>query len=527
MKITPSAIRKVEALFEPTLQNCNSISQLKKIHSHIVKFSLSQSNFLVTKMVDICDKYNDLDYGNLLFRSVTDPNVFLFSAIIRACTHHHIYSLAVTRYREMLEGGKVSPDRLTFPFVLKSCGGLPCEMLGKQVHAHVRKVGLESHLVTENALVDMYAKCENLVDAYKIFDEMPHRDVVSWNSLISGHVKLGDMTRAKSIFDEMGSKSIVSWTLMISGYTQIGCFSEALNFFHEMQIAGFEPDEISIVSVLPACAHLGALEVGKWISIYADKKGFIRKAYICNALIEMYAKCGCINDAKGLFDQMQNRDVISWSTMICGLANHGRAHEAIDLFQEMQKSSRVQPNGVTFLGVLMACAHSGFVKEGLMYFNSMQTEFSLVPKIEHYGCIVYLLGLSGCLDQALGMIRKMPIDPDSKIWCSLLSSARSYGNLEIAVVALEELLQIAPDEPGHYVLLSNLYAEVGKEEGVLMMRKFMKDQHMKKTPGGSLVEVNDTVHEFVSGDDSKPFMDDVVWILRLVQSEMKPVKTRS
>ncbi|KAF2286926.1 hypothetical protein GH714_035544 [Hevea brasiliensis] len=293
----------------------------------------------------------------------------------------------------------------------------------------------------------MYAKCDNLLDAHKLFDGMDERDAISWNSIISGHVRLGQMRKARAVFDAMPNRTIVSWTAMISGYTRIGSYAEALDMFRRMQVVGIEPDEASIVSVLPACAQLGALEVGKWIHMYCGRNGLLRRTNICNALIEMYTKCGCVDPACQLFDHMHERDVISWSTMIAGMANHGKAREAIAMF-EIMKKTKIKPNGITFLGLLSACAHAGFWQEGLMYFDTMRKDFRIEPEIEHYGSLVDILGRAGCLVQALDIIEKMPMKPDSKIWGSLLSSCRTYCNIEIAVIAMEQLEKFEPDDTG-------------------------------------------------------------------------------
>ncbi|VVA14886.1 PREDICTED: pentatricopeptide repeat-containing [Prunus dulcis] len=518
-RISAVSVRELEDFFVPTLLNCKNTSGLKKIHAQIVKFSLSQSNFLVTKMVDVCDNSGNLGYARLLFKQVLEPNVFLFNAIIRAYTHHQMYDLAVTLYKQMPRYSQaenpIFPDKFTFPFIIKSCAGLFCEGLGTQIHAQVCKFGPKSHLLIENALLDLYTKCENLTDAHKVFDGMTEMDVVSWNSLLSGYARLGQMRKARGVFEEIPNKTIVSWTTMISGYTRIGCYAEALDIFRQMQVLGIEADEISIVSVLPACAQLGALVVGKWIHMYSDKKRLLQSTCVCNALIEMYVKCGCIDQAWQLFDKMLERDVISWSTMIAGLANHGKAREAIKLFQGMQRA-KVKPNGITFLGLLSACTHAGLWNEGVKYFDSMRKDYNIEPEIEHYGCLVDLLGRAGHLDQAFDRVKKMPMKPESKIWGSLLSSCRTHCNLEIAITAMEHLSVLEPDDAGNYVLLSNIYADLGKWEDVSRMRKLIRSKSMKRTPGCSLTEVNNVVMEFVSGDDSKPFAKDIFSMLELL-----------
>ncbi|KAI9097469.1 hypothetical protein K1719_025240 [Acacia pycnantha] len=511
-------LRQMENHFVPALSNCIQIAQLKKIHACIVKLSLSQSNFLVTKMVGVCDNCSDTDYATLLFQQLEEPNVFSYNAIIRTYSHNHLYRLAISMFQQMMRHPRksaentISPDRFTFPFLIKSCAGLLCHRLGQQIHAQLCKFGTDSLCITENALIDMYTKCDDLATAYKMFQLMTNRDAISWNSLIFGHARLGQMESAKDLFDEMPCRTIVSWTTMITGYARVGCHSEALQIFREMQMVGVDPDEISIVSVLPACAQLGALEIGKWIHMYSDKNGFSKKTSICNALVEMYNKCGCVDQARDLFDQLVDRDVISWSTMIGGLANNGKAHEALELFRDMQRA-QVVPNAITFLGVLTACTHAGLWKEGLECFDCMREDYHIEPEIEHYGCLVDLLGRSGRLDQALETIMKMQVKPDSRIWNSLLSSCRIHHNLDMAIIAMEHLLELEPDESGNYVLLANIYAELGKWEAVSGIRKLIRNKRIKKTPGCSLIEVGNVVEEFVSSDDSKPFSKDIFWVL--------------
>ncbi|XP_077230627.1 mitochondrial editing factor 21 [Tasmannia lanceolata] len=523
MRISTLIIREMEDQIVPMLQNCSNMAQLKKIHAHILKSSLSQSSFLSTKIIDMCNIKGETDYASLIFEHVIEPNVFLYNAMIQAYTHNHLYKQAVRIYRQMLTnpqgGSPVLANKFTFPFVLKACTGLAYLELGKQIHGHVCKFGTSSNSFVENSLMDMYTKCDDLSDAHRVFDGMTERDVVSWNSLISAHAKLGQMKKATAIFDSMPEKSIVSWTTLISGYFRIGCYSDALEVFHQMQLAGMKPDEISIIAVLPACAQLGALELCKWIHVYADKNGLLQKTCVCNALIETYAKSGSIDQAKQLFNGMSERDVISWSTMIGGLANHGRAREAIRLFAEMKKAL-VKPNSITFLSILSSCAHSGFLNEGLQYFDYMTKDYGIKPSVEHYGCMVDLLGRSGCLDQAVEFIDKMPIAPDATMWGSLLSACRTHGNIEIAIIAMEHLLELEPDDVGNYVLLSNIYAAAGKWDGVSRMRKLMRSKRMKKTPGCSLIEVNNVVQEFVAGDESNPLSDEIYRMLELLAPQL-------
>ncbi|KAL6498732.1 hypothetical protein OROGR_028279 [Orobanche gracilis] len=525
-RVGVSPVRGLEDFFIHVLRKCDKTLDLKRIHAQMEKFTLLQSNFLVTKMLDICDQNGEIEYATSLFRKISEPNIFSYNAMIRAYTHGRKYEYSLNVYKDMLRHHlyveeQIFPDRFTYPFVIRSCGGLVDICLGKQVHGHVCIFGLMGNNLIENSLLDMYVKCDEITEARKVFDEMTERDVISWNSLISGYIKVGQVRQAKSLFEELPNKTIISWTTMISGYTKMGNFGDALDIFRRMQVDRMQPDWISLVAVLPACAQLGALELGKWIHFYSDKKGFLKKTSVCNALIEMYMKCGSSSQALQVFDKMHERDVISWSTMIAGLAHHGKAHEAIELFHDMRKA-KVDPNEITFVGLLSACGHAGLLDDGLEYFESMQNVYSIEPGIEHYGCLVDLLGRTGHIDQALKLVKSMKIKPDSAIWGALLSSCRTYRNIETAVITMENLVELEPEDTGNLILFANIYADLGKWDEVSSMRKFIRSRSMRKTPGCSLIEVDSVVQEFISGDDSKPFCKDIFRILDiLVMHQLK------
>jgi pentatricopeptide repeat protein len=328
------------------------------------------------------------------------------------------------------------------------------------------------------------------------------------------------MRKARALFNSMPEKTIVSWTALVSGYTAAGDFSGAVEVFRLMQMEGFEPDDVSIVAVLPACAQLGALELGRWIYAYCDRHRMLGKTYICNALMEMYAKCGCIDQALQLFDGMPEKDVISWSTMIGGLASHGRAKEAVRLFVEMEREGKVRPNGITFVGLLSACSHAGLLDEGLDYFDHMKDVYGIEPEVEHYGCVVDLLGRSGQIERALDLISDMPVPGDAKIWGSMLSACRSHGDVDTAVLAAERLVELEPDDVGNLVMLANVYAAARRWGDVSSTRKAIRSKSTRKTPGCSLIDVDNVVQEFVAGEDLKPEFGGLVGVLDILASQL-------
>ncbi|KAM0946233.1 putative tetratricopeptide-like helical domain superfamily [Dioscorea sansibarensis] len=470
MKFLTFACKQMEDQITPLLRNCTSFRELEKIHACIVVSSLSSSNYFATQMINLCNSIGYIDYAALVFEQAVDPNVFVYNALIRAFAQHHKHWQAIEVYKQMMKRERyqslVFANEFTYPFVLKACGGLVELDLGKQVHAQVLRSGLVFVPIVLNSVVELYAKCDDLVHAQKVY-------------------------------------------------------SKAAEAFQQMQLAGFAPDDISVVSVLPACSRLGALELGKWIHKYASKHGLLKRTFVCNALIEMYAKCSSINQARQLFDCMKNRDVISWSTMISGLAMHGKAREAIELFVEMKTEGMVKPNSITFLGVLSACAHAGLSDEGLKYFDSMLQVHGIVPEVEHYGCLIDILGKSGCISRALEVINGMPMPADAAVWGSLLSACRTHGDVDTAVIAMEHLLELEPEDTGNYVLLSNIYAAAGRWDGVAKMRKLIRSRRMKKTPGCSSIEINNAVCEFAAADVLNPEYSDIAKMLELLGAQLR------
>lgn len=491
--------REMEDRIGFTLKNCSGMVDLKRIHGRITVLSMSQSNFLTTKLVGICGANGEDHYAEKIFKHMEEPkNTFLYNAMVRTYTQCNAYPKALKLYKQMMDFVSLSPDRFTYPFVLKSCTALHLPDLGRQVHSQICRRGWRSVSVVENSLLEMYAKWDHLNEAHALFDEMYERDIVSWNTLLSTYTRLGNMKKARTLFNSIPHRTVISWTVLISGYCSIGCYHEAIEVFHEMQLTNTKPDDIAVVSVLPACAHLGALELGKWVHTFCEKNKLIRKTHVCNALMKMYSKCGCIDQALQLFNSLSSKDVISWSTMISGFAHHGQATEAVEAFTQMD----VEPNSITFLALLSACAHAGLLSQGLQFFRSMMNDYGLRPSVEHYGCMVDLLGRSGMINEAMEVIIAMPFAPDAAIWGSLLNASRNYGDLERAITATEMLADLEPDESGNYVILSNVYAAAGRWDGVCKIRKMIRSQNTKRNPGCSSIEVENVVREFVAGDDS-------------------------
>lgn len=436
----------------------------------------------------------------------------------------------------MLCDGRVMPNRFTFPSVLKACARASMLREGKQVHGLILKIGFDTDEFVISNLVRMYVMSGFVDDAYALFCknvvdfdgscemELNKRrldgNVVLWNIMIDGHVRVGDLRSAKKLFDEMPQRSVVSWNAMISGYAQNGHFMEAVNMFQEMQIANIAPNYVTLVSVLPAISRIGALELGKWIHLYAGKNEIEIDDVLGSALVDMYSKCGSIEEALQVFERLPKRNAITWSAIIGGFAMHGRAQDAINYFYLMEKAG-VTPNDVAYIGILSACSHAGFVEEGRSFFNHMVKVVGLEPRIEHYGCMVDLLGRAGRLEEAEELIKNMPIEPDDVMWKALLGACKMHKNVEIGERVAETLMELAPHDSGSYVAMSNMYASLGNWEAVAGVRLKMKGMDIRKDPGCSWMEIHGTSHEFLVEDDSHPRAKEIQAMLEEISSKLK------
>lgn len=368
----------------------------------------------------------------------------------------------------------------------------------------------------------MYVKVGTLDLARQVFDEMPVRGVPTWNAMMAGCARFGHMEGALELFRLMPSRNVVSWTTMISGYSRNKEYGEALGLFLRMeQEKGIVPNEVTLASILPACANLGALEIGKRVEAYARENGFFKNLYVSNAVLEMYAKCGMIDVAWRVFNEIGSaRNLCSWNSMIMGLAVHGQCCLALDLYDQMLGEG-TSPDDVTFVGLLLACTHGGMVEKGRHIFKSMTSSFHNTPKLEHYGCMVDLLGRAGQLREAYEIIHSMPMKPDSVIWGALLGACSFHGNVELAEIAAESLFVLEPWNPGNYVILSNIYSSAGKWGGVAKLRKVMKGSQITKSAGHSFIEEGGQLHKFIVEDRSHPKSNEIFALLDGVYEMIK------
>nr|DAD37232.1 TPA_asm: hypothetical protein HUJ06_007873 [Nelumbo nucifera] len=495
----------------------------KQVHAHMTLRGLQPNAFLGAKMVAMYASSGDIDSAETVFDQVSFPSSLLYNSIIRGYTRFGYYERTLKTYFIMNSQG-LRPDYFTFPFVLKSSAELSCLRTGKCVHGKSLRIGLEYDLYVGTSLIDMYVKCGELSNAHKLFDRMHVKDVSSWNALIAGYMRNGVIQIAEALFQSMPKRNIISWTAMISGYTQSGLADRALSLFGEMLRVDSEvkPNWVTIMSVLPACAHSAALEYGKKIHSYASEIGLDKSFSVQTALIAMYAKCGSLIDACHCFERIPEKEksLITWNTMIAAYASHGCGKEAVSTFRNMIKCG-VQPDAITFLGLLSSCSHSGLVDVGLEYFNCMTRIYSVDPRAEHYACVVDLLARAGRIVEAKELIDRMPMQASPSIWGALLAACRNHGNLEIGEIAAKQLFILEPENSGNYILLSNMYAEVGRWEEVNNLRALLKNQGVKKSPGCSWTEINGKCHLFLGGDTSHPQMKEIYMLLGDLPKKIK------
>ncbi|KAL5562062.1 hypothetical protein UlMin_031809 [Ulmus minor] len=538
LKPTAPAPSHPSALF-PQIASCKTMRDLNQVHALFIKTAQFHDPLAAAEILKFCalSNHRDIDYARKVFDQIPEPNCFSWNTIIRAFAESPFdegSNDALLLFRRMV--GVVEPNQFTFPSVLKACARIGNLEVGRQVHGMVVKYGLEGDEFVVSNLVRMYVLCGVMEDANLLFSgivvERGNKEkvarnkrrqdgnVVLWNVMVDGFVRLGNFRAAREVFDKMPQRSVVSWNVMISGYAQNGLFKEAIEMFRHMQLGDVSPNYVTLVSVLPAISCLGALELGKWVHLYAEKNEIEINDVLGSALIDMYSKCGSIEKAIQVFERLPKKNPITWNGIIGGLAMHGRANDALHYFSRI-KQAGVKPTDVTYINVLSACSHAGLVEEGRSFFNNMIDIAGLEPRIEHYGCMVDLLGRAGRLQEAEELILNMPIRQDDVIWKALLGACKMHGNIEMGKRVAKTLMELAPHDSGSYVALSNMYASSGDWKGVAEVRLMMKDMDIRKDPGCSWIELDGEIQEFLVEDDSHPKAKEIHLMLEEISEKLK------
>eukprot|EP01018_Ginkgo_biloba_P000579 Gb_09654 [translate_table: standard] len=592
VKMQLIGLKLSQSTFASVLKVCASLAALEEgmeVHNHTVKTGFDINVIVGTALVDMYAKCGSLENARHVFDIMPKRNAISWNAIIVGYAQSGNGKEVLKLFRQMLCAG-VDPDEVTFSGVLCACASLTDLQEGISVHNFIVKSGYKLNICVGNALVDMYAKCGNMVNACQVFDKMTKRDAISWNAMIAGHgqnghdketlmlfcqmlqaglppdqftfgsvlkacasletlnqgievhspiiktglgldvfvggalvdmyCKCSSLKDARKLLDKMPEQSVVSWNAMMAGYTQNKHGEESLKLFSQMLQLDAKPDHFTFATILDTCSSLAAVGFGKQIHGHTIKTESDVDAFVASALVDMYAKCGSMANARKVFDKIPERDCVSSNAMIAGYGQHGHAKEAFKIFEQMQQDA-IKPNHATFVGVLSACSRVGLLDEGYSYFYSMSQDYGLLPTLEHYACMVDLVGRAGCLDEAMRLINEMPFEADVVIWRTLLGACRVHGNVELGKHAAGCILTLEPEDAAAYVLLSNIYAAAGQWDDVAKVRKMMKTKGVRKEPGCSWIEVKNKVHTFIVGDKSHPQSGEIYEKLEELTKQMK------
>ncbi|KAK7318481.1 hypothetical protein RJT34_03183 [Clitoria ternatea] len=484
-------------LLEGHLTLTLNMRHLKQVHAHTITHGLARFAFVSSKLLAFTalSPRGDLHYAHTIFSHIPLPNVFDYNTLITAFSRNPRYSSS-SLFTKMLNDA-VRPNSRTFTFLVKSCGSLS---FLQQLHTHILKLGNFSDVYVVSSVVTAYSKHGAIEHARRVFDESPRKNVACWTSLVTAYCNCGLVDDARDLFDSIPMQNDVSFSAMVSGYVRNGFYSEGIEVFNELKsLESVRPNNSLLVSVLNACGAVGAFEEGKWVHSYVDGNAMEYELELGTALIDFYAKCGCVRHAEVVFDKMKNKDVTTWSAMILGLAINGKNHKALEVFEEMEKVGP-KPNEVTFIGVLSACNHKDLLNEVLRLFRYMSEKYGIVASIEHYGCVVDILARSGRIEEALGFVKSMPVEPDGAIWGSLLNGCLVHGYVELGQKVGKYLIEFEPEHSGRYILLANVYASAGEWEGVFKTRKLMRERGVCVVSAWSFIEIDQTVHKFVVDD---------------------------
>ncbi|WOG81978.1 hypothetical protein DCAR_0101137 [Daucus carota subsp. sativus] len=594
MKMRNYGFQADEFTYTSILSACAMLKNMRlgcQLHSLIIKNKLGSSLYAGNALVDMYAKTSALNDARKQFELIRNRDHVSWNSIIVGYVQNEEEEEAFNLFWKMRSAG-VSPDEGSLASILSACSNIQSYERGVQMHCFLIKYGLETSLFAGSSLIDMYVKCEETMAAHKVYSRMTERSVVSLNALISGYaqtnieeavrilytmldqelkpsevtfaclldacngpsklhfgkqihnaiIKVGhsygdeylavsllsmyinsqEKADAARLFSELPSpKSTVLWTVAISGYTQNDSSEEALLLFYEMRHHNSMPDQATFVSILRACAVSVSLSNGREIHSLVFHTGFDLDELTCSALVDMYAKCGDITSSAQVFGEMlSKRDVISWNSMIVGFAKYGHAENALETFYEM-KQANIKPDEVTFLGVLGACSHAGWVSEGRRIFDTMTDYYKIKPRVDHCACMIDLLGRCGLLEESEALIEKLEFQNEPMIWAAYLGSCKLHGDDIRGKLAAEKLFELEPQSSSAYVLLSNIYAASGNWDGVNLVRRDMKEKQVRKFPGCSWIALGKKTNLFLAGDDCHPDSDKIHEFLKDLTAMMK------
>ncbi|XP_074334343.1 pentatricopeptide repeat-containing protein At1g31920 [Apium graveolens] len=472
-------------------KKCSNLKELKQVHCHIVKFGLFCSSLCSSNLLLTCvqSSWCSMDYACSIFNQIDDPGSFQFNMMIRGYVKDMNFDDALFIYHHMLDMDVV-PDNFTYPFILKACARLRDVKKGVQIHGHVFKFGYQDDVFIQNSLINFYGKCEELRECCGVFEKMEQRSVASWSAFIAAHARNGLWAECLSIFRNMIKE---------------GCW---------------RPEESILVSVLSACTKLGDYNTGQCTHGNLIRNLSGQNVVVETSLLDMYLKCGYHKKGLYLFNSMVEKNHLTYSVMISGLATNGCSAEALMVFSKMLEEG-LEPDDVVYVSVLSACGHAGLVEKGLQLFNRIKNEHTIEPTIQHYGCLVDLLSRAGRLDEALEVIKNMPMEPNDVVWRSLLGACKTFSNIQLGEIAAEKLMQMKPTNASDYLVLSHIYAEAQRWKDVAITRTKIAEIGLTQTPGFSCVEVKKKMYKFVSQDMTWPQCNGVYDMLHQMEWQLK------
>ncbi|GLU09796.1 hypothetical protein SLE2022_266370 [Rubroshorea leprosula] len=537
--------------------NLGAIEEGKQGHAVSILGGLEINNILGSSIINFYSKVGLIEDAELVFNRVLERDVVTWNLLISSYVEYGQVEKALYICR-LMRSETMRFDCVTLASILAAAANTRNIKLGKECHCYCIRSHFQSDVVVASSIVDMYAKCGRIESARQVFDSTSKKDlvlwntilaayaeigfsseamklfyrmqlesvlpnVISWNSLILGFIRNFQFNEAKDIFSEMQSlgvrPNLVTWTTIISGLTQNGFGKEALHIFQKMQDSGVRANTICITSAISACTEVTCLHYGRAIHGYATRNGLSSQTAVATSLVEMYAKCGYLNQARRAFDMILNKELPAYNAMISSHALHGQAREALSLYNCLWEAS-TKPDAITFTSALSACSHAGMISEGLQVFADMVSIHHFKPNMEHYGCVVTLLSRCGSLDEAVRLILTMPFEPDAHIIGSLLAACREQNEIELGEHLSKHLLELEPDNSGNYVAVSNAYATAGKWDEVSRIRDVMKDKGLRKNPGCSWIQIGGELHVFVAGDGSHQKTEEIYVMLSLLQMDM-------
>nr|AKH05150.1 chlororespiratory reduction 21 [Erodium foetidum] len=537
--------------------NLAALEEGRQAHALAILDGFKLDNILGSSIINFYAKLGLLEEAELVFRNMFEKDVVTWNLLICGYVQKGEFQKALDMCR-LMRSENMRFDSVTLTSMLSLCGDTVNLKLGREGHCYCIRNNLESDLAVASSTISMYAKCKRISSAKRVFESTTQRDLVLWNSLLAAYAELGlsgealklfylmqldgvppnvisynsvilaflkngQVDEAKDMFSQMQSldvlPNVITWTTLVSGLSHNGYGYDAILIFRQMLEAGIRPNIVSIVSVLSACTTLALLQYGRTIHGYITRHDLCMSVPVATSLVDMYAKCGCICQAKNVFDLVVDKELPVYNAMISGYASHGLAAEALSLFKQMEDVG-IEPDSITFTCVLSACNHAGVVSEGLELFDDMVSKHGVKPGMEHYGCVVSLLAKSGNLDKAYELLGTMEKEPDAHILVSLLASCKEKHETELGEYLAEQLLQVEPDNAGNYIALSNVYASAENWNVVTQVRNVMKEKGLYKKPGCSWIQVGQELNVFVACDVSHPKTEEIYATIALLGMEM-------